>query len=511
MAIQKRKAVAKISAGASPSKRSRALLSKVQKAAEKEEREDEEAEENVDEEQEEQEEEDNEEDDEEEISEEDRIAKEEEETTAARKKELKGIYIDELKQLATSKGLEACKKEDMIEAVLALEAKERADARAKKAKMRAAVVSKKDELEALPLPELRDVCNDYGIKGQLTKQARIEQILKLWQAANGVDKALAKMARDEREQELVAMDKASLRRLCETAGVDPLVKQIMVERLVRVEGAAGKFARPSPAPEPVAEEEKPKKAKKVDMVDALLEEEAQRKRDLELKRQQEEAAAAKLKDLKAMSVEDLKKALTKKGADAIGKKDDMVEALYQLNEREEAASARKKKLSALPLDDLKKLMTSQGLPAGKKDDMISEWFAHEARLLEAVKVYEARVGEVLAKRKEELEAKTANELKDMCAEKSLKLGAGKEGRIETLLEDIKASGELEKAVAAVVRQARTDELMATAQAEVLKLCETAEVDPLVKEILIERLLAHEAEFGRVEAPKEPKAKRARKA
>eukprot|EP00444_Apocalathium_aciculiferum_P004460 CAMPEP_0183397734 /NCGR_PEP_ID=MMETSP0370-20130417/10797_1 /TAXON_ID=268820 /ORGANISM="Peridinium aciculiferum, Strain PAER-2" /LENGTH=530 /DNA_ID=CAMNT_0025578667 /DNA_START=53 /DNA_END=1645 /DNA_ORIENTATION=- len=530
MAIQKRKAVGKISAAGSPSKRSAmgspSKRTKVSAAgspsklsamgspskrtkAQKKEEEEPEVEEPENEEEAEEEEE---QEEEEEISEEDRIVQEEEELKTSRKKELKAMYIDELKQVATSKGVEPCKKEDMIEAVVVVEAEERAAARAYKAKLRAVVVSKKDALEALPLPELRDVCNDYGIKGQLTKQARIEQILKLWQEADGVDRALAKIATDERAQELNGMEKAALRKLCEKAGVEPFVREVLVERLVRVEHTAGKFARPTIPAAPVEEEEeKPKKGKKADMVDALLEQESRRKKDLELKKTQEGAEASKRKELKAMSVDELKKALSKQGLEAAGKKDDMVETLYQVQLLEEALAARKSDLRALPIDVLKKQLAGRGLAAGKKEDMIDAWLAHEAKLVEAAKGYETKIEEVLAKMKAELEAKTANDLKDMCADKNLKLGIGKDGRIETLLEDARANGEVYRAIAALARRARAEELLAMEQGEVLRLCEEAQADPLVKEVLVERLLAHEAIFGRVPADAEPKAKRARKA
>jgi len=447
---------------------------------------------------------------EEEVSEEDRIKQEESELQTARKKELKGMYIDALKEVAASKGVEPCKKDDMIAAVVASEAKDRDNARAQKAKLRAVVVEKKEALESMPLPDLREVCNEYGIKGKLTKQARIEQVMKLWQEADGVDKALAKRARDERAASLDGMDKAILQKLCEKAGVEPFVKEVMVERLVRVEGAAGKFARPTIPAEPAEEEQKPKKAKKTDMVDALLEQEANRKREAELKKQQEQAEASKRKELKALSVDELKKTLTKKGRDATGKKEDMVEALYQITLQEEAAAAHKAKFRALSLDDLKKLVTSRGLSVGKKDSMIDAVLDHEARSVEAVKAYEAKIEEALAKVKGEFEAKTAAELKDMCAAKNLKLGSGKEMRIDILVADAKASGALGKVVAALAMTARTAELLSKEQSEVLKLCEEADVDPIVKPVLVERLLAYEAEFGCVELDEAPKAKRARR-
>jgi len=367
-------------------------------------------------------------------------------------------------------------------------------------------------LEALPLPELCELSGSFGIKGRLTKQFRIEQIMKLWQEDDGVDKAMAQMAKNEREQEFFAMDKLALRKICETAGINPLVQQVMVDRLVRFERGSGKFARPSLAVEPVEEQdEKPKRGKKVDMVDALLENDALRKKEAEQKVRQEEAVAKKRKELAAMPLEELKKLLVQKGHAATGKKDDVVEALFRIALQEDAVAARKAKLRALPTDELKALVVGRGLSAGKKEDMIEALFEREAKVVEEIKAYEVRIEEVLAKTKEELEGKSAQELKDMCAAKDLKLGIGKEMRLETLLEDARLNDSVHKSIAALVRDARAQELLAKEQGEVLALCELAGVDPLVKEVLVERLLAHEEELGcRVELEAEPKAKRSRK-
>merc|ERR1719401_2217192 len=120
------------------------------------------------------------------------------------------------------------------------------------------------------------------------------------------------------------MDKSVLRGLCETAGVDPWVKEVMAERLVLHESSTGCFARPTMPEDPV-EERAPesKKGKAGDMVDAFLQSEANRKREREVKKQQEDAAAAKRKEFKSMSLEELRKLLAHKGREVTGKKDDI--------------------------------------------------------------------------------------------------------------------------------------------------------------------------------------------
>merc|ERR1711959_190657 len=95
------------------------------------------------------------------------------------------------------------------------------------------------------------------------------------------------------------------------------------------------------------EADAPKADKAGDMVDALLANEAHRKKEQELKQQQEDAAAQKRKELKCMSLDDLKKRLAKKALQADGnKKEDMVEALFIAGMQEDAANARKAALKS---------------------------------------------------------------------------------------------------------------------------------------------------------------------
>jgi len=54
------------------------------------------------------------------------------------------------------------------------------------------------------------------------------------------------------------------------------------------------------------------------------------------------------------------------------------------------------------------------------------------------------------------------------------------------------------------------ELLAMDQNETMKLCDDVEIDPLVKEVMIERLMTHEAKFGCASADK-PAAKKPRRA
>merc|ERR1719478_359246 len=133
----------------------------------------------------------------------------------------------------------------MISAFLKYEAKARTAMKAQKAKIRAVVVKKKQELEGLPTSELSKLCESAGFKGLRSKEERVQRLLVQWQEKDGVDKALAKIAEDERKQELDAMDNVKLEKLCGKMRVDPYVKEIMVERISKKENDSGCYSRPT--------------------------------------------------------------------------------------------------------------------------------------------------------------------------------------------------------------------------------------------------------------------------
>jgi len=246
------------------------------------------------------------------------------------------------------------------------------------------------------------------------------------------------------------------------------------------------------------------------MVDALLAIEAQRKIEMELQTQQEEAAALKMKDLKSLSIDDLKKRLTKKGLEASGKKEEMLRALFLVGLQEDAAAKRKAELSSKTLPELKEVLSRFGLETGSKEQMVKTMLSHEAKLAEDLKAFELKVNEEVAKKSEQLQTQTLAALKELCATKGLAVGGGKEERIERLVEDIRAGGELDKVVSVNIRIKRKEELMAMDKATVLKLCESTGVDPLVKDIMVERIISQEAEGDTaIVMTDEPAAKKAR--
>merc|ERR1712060_566329 len=200
---------------------------------------------------------------------------------------------------------------------------------------------------------------------------------------------------------------------------------------------------------------------------------------------------------------------TAKGQTAAGKKDEMIEELLQVGIHEEAAAKRKVELQAMEPVELKKLLRSKALEVSdKKADMVQTFLAFEAEVCKAALAYSTRVGALLVEKKAEWEMKTFAELKELCASKDLKSGPNKDVCMERLFEDLKASGEVDCTLAAKARKARWEELQTMSKDAVLKRAASLEISPLVKDVMVERVLAYEAEFGRVDVRA---AKRARKA
>jgi len=303
------------------------------------------------------------------------------------------------------------------------------------------------------------------------------------------------------------LDTTKLQKICAKMGVDPFVKEIMVERISKKENGTGSYSRPAL----MQENEAPKAEKPVDMVDALLANESQRKKEKEQRDQQEDAANQKKKEIKSLAVDDLKKRLAKKGLEASGKKDDMVEALFLVAMQEEKLNTRASELKSKSLQDLKELLSKQGLETGSKEQMVKTLLAHEAKCREEFKAFDMKVGVVAGLKKVELEGQSNAALKELCVAKGLAVGGGKDEKIERIVEEIQKSGELDTVVSKNIRNTRKDELMSMDKLSVVKLCEQAGVDPVVKDIIVERIISHESEGGAVivMADAEPSAKRAR--
>jgi len=308
---------------------------------------------------------------------------------------------------------------------------------------------------------------------------------------------LAEKAQNLRREELSAMEIVALRELCEHNGIDPYVAEVLVGRIIKLEAEEGRFLRPELAQigkTPDAECAR-------DVVDSILAKEAARKAEEQQQMQRACAAEEKRKELRAMSVEELKKLLTKKGKEAEGKKESMVETLFLIMVQEEAVNARKAELKAMALQDLKSLVASKGIEVGgKKEEIIEAALAYEAKQREDLQAFESKLGEVLAKKKEELETKSAVELKELLTTKGLSTSGSKEDKVARLLEHAKVDKESDQVVSGIIRNERFTVLSAMDKGALVSLCGKMGADPCVKEVMIERLLDYEAEYGVAEPP-----------
>lgn len=423
-------------------------------------------------------------------TEEQKLAREEKEWTTSRTKEVKNMYMDALKKLAESKGVTAGKKEDLVKLIIKAEAKERADKRAKEAKIRAIVKRKSDEFDALPIAELKARAN---LKGKVAKTDCLEQLLKAWQDDDGVDKALAEEAKHERKTELMSKDNVWLLKHCDKQGIDPYVLEVMVDRILEHETRHDKYAPPVQLKQDQITESVPKGG---DLVEALLASEASRKRDMELQKQKEAADMAKVKELNALSADALKKLLTSKGVETDGKKEDLVKAAFKLAKEEQAVEDRKTELKAMGVKELKQLLTTHGLEAtGKVPDMVNAILKYEQRVQEEIRAYEAKVRDLAEQRKDEFERMSLNDLKQLLVAKGLKAGVGKADRAQRLAEEAQKDGSIAKKVSQMTRVERKQELLKMDKSAVLDLCYELEVDPVVKDIMVQRIMSHETDIA----------------
>merc|ERR1711904_630753 len=111
--------------------------------------------------------------------------------------------------------------------------------------------------------------------------------------------------------------------------------------------------------------------------------------------QQEEAAAKKMKEFKTMSVEDIKKKLTKRGLEVSGNKEGMLKTLFLASMQDDALAKRKADLGSKSQQELKELLLRNGLETGPKEKMIKTVLAHEEKCRADLKAFEDQVHEVV--------------------------------------------------------------------------------------------------------------------
>jgi len=305
------------------------------------------------------------------------------------------------------------------------------------------------------------------------------------------------------------MDKQALRKICEKAGIDIFLKDVMVDRVVMHESEKGCFLKPVSNLEQDLADATPKLAPnlpKADLVGALLMKQMEENKKCEKEAEEATKLAQKVKELNKKPADELKKLLKKKKVEVQNeKKDEMVKALINADIAEEVAVSIRGKLTSMSPEALAKLVVARGLNTSKsKNAMVDAILAHEADVKKKCEAFEAEISKVAATEKQALQSKTAGELKEMCSEKGLAAGLSKEDRINRLVEAVLKSGDLDAVAAKTLRNERKQSLDSMDKATLVQLCEDLGINTLVKEVMVERILSHEAEIG------EPVPKKARK-
>lgn len=392
----------------------------------------------------------------------------EEQIKLARTKELKAMAAVDVKALLESKDLSTGKKEDMIATLLKAEAKAHAEVRAHEAKVKAVVAELQKELEAKSSPEVKELCATKGLKVGGDKNERIQRLLQLSRESGDIEKIMIQNARNTRREVVSAMDKQALLKHCEKAKIDPLVQEVMVERLCSHELATGSLCLQKVE----ASDEKVDKAK----------------------------LEKKMSQLKAMDIGELKKLAGTNGIE-VGKKDVMIQALLSQSAATEAEAARKKELKALGKDGLKEAVASKCLPVGNIQTMIEALLAHDAKIQGRFQKQKAMEKEIEANKTREFASKTASELKEVCSAKNLKLGGGKEERVERLVQAARDAGEIDQVLLGMTQAARREELSSLDKASLKALCDKAGIDTIIKEVIVERVVASEFDAPPAKKPR----------
>merc|ERR1712187_619852 len=164
-----------------------------------------------------------------------------EEAVLARRAALKKMGVQELKDLLVHQGLEVGGKEKMIDTLLEHEAKCRAELQAFDVKMVEALARRKEELLSKSATELKTICAESGLAVGGGKEEKVERLIAEARHDNAIEKTVSFMIRSGRKEELLNMDKDAVLKICEKMGIDPTVKDIMVERILDYEG---KWASP---------------------------------------------------------------------------------------------------------------------------------------------------------------------------------------------------------------------------------------------------------------------------
>merc|ERR1712039_472197 len=192
----------------------------------------------------------------------------------------------------------------------------------------------------------------------------------------------------------------------------------------------------------------------------------------------------------------LKKRLSSRGVEVDGKKEDFVRAAFNLAKEDQAVEERKNELKAMGAKELKQLLATHGLEATSKvPDMVSAILKYEQRVQEEIRAYEAKVKDLTEQKKDEFERLSLNDLKQLLVAKGLKAGVGKADRAQRLAEEAQKDGSIAKKVSQMTRVERKQELLKMDKAAVLDLCHELEIDPLMKDVMVQRIMSYEVDIA----------------
>merc|ERR1712113_290490 len=158
---------------------------------------------------------------------------------------------------------------------------------------------------------------------------------------------------------------------------------------------------------------------------------------------------------------------------------------------EDLVVARKKELKSMDAAALKSLVISKNLDVGNKDANVDAVLAAEAQeriaAAEKAKEYE----KVATKLKDDLAAKGNQALKHLCREKGLKVGGGKDDKVERLFEYAKETGAVDRAIIEMEKERRKEELAGMDKDALFALRKKLGADPVYKEVMIDHIITRE--------------------
>merc|ERR1711972_725196 len=87
------------------------------------------------------------------------------------------------------------------------------------------------------------------------------------------------------------------------------------------------------------------------------------------------------------------------------------------------------------------------------------------------------------------------ELKALLVAKGLKAGVGKAERAQRLAEEAQNGGSIAKKVSQLTRVERKQELLKMEKTAVLDLCHELEIEPLMKDVMVQRIMSYETDIA----------------